>query len=73
MFHKIKIMTTKYSLLSEEEPTDEQLHEIMADALKDVIERSQKAEAAFNLFKIKCNEDALRKYQTKLLENNLNE
>ena len=73
MLHKIKIMTAKYSLLSEEEPTDEQLHEIMADALKDVIERRKKADAAFKLFKIKCNEDALKSYELSLLEENLNE
>ena len=66
-------MTTKYSLLSEEEPTDEQLHEIMADALKDVIERRKKADAAFKLFKIKCNEDALKKHENRLLKDNLNE
>ncbi len=66
-------MTAKYSLLSEEEPTDEQLHEIMADALKDVIERSQKAEVAFKLFKIKCNEDALKRYEASLAKEDLNE
>lgn len=36
-------MSTKYSLLSLEEPTDEQLHVIMADALVEVKQLNQKA------------------------------
>jgi hypothetical protein len=36
-------MSAKYSLLSLEEPTDEQLHIIMADALVEVKQLNQKA------------------------------
>ena len=36
-------MSAKYSLLSLEEPSDEQLHFIMADALVDVKRLNQKA------------------------------
>ena len=33
-------MTEKFSLLSQDEPTDEQLHMITRDALEDVIKQS---------------------------------
>ncbi len=36
-------MSAKYSLLSLEEPTDDQLHIIMADALADVKQLNEKA------------------------------
>ena len=41
-------MKTKFSLLSMDEPSDEQLHEIMADALVEVKLLNEKAKTKYN-------------------------
>ena len=55
-------MTEKFSLLSQDEPTDEQLHVITRDALADVIKQSAIGDANLKkLLEFTPEEIALRK------------
>ena len=55
-------MTEKFSLLSQDEPTDEQLHVITRDALADVIKQSAIGDANLKkMMEFTPEENALRK------------
>lgn len=64
-------MSLKISVLHpDSEPTDEQLHELMADALKDVIEEHRISELNYQMAVNKRRELAFAKQRMQLIEEN---
>jgi hypothetical protein len=58
-------MDKSYSFLSDEEPTDEQLEELMQAVLVDVKERAAKADEKFKALQKQLIENAQRDWQLK--------
>jgi hypothetical protein len=58
-------MDKSYSFLSDEEPTDEQLEELMEAVLVDVKERAAKADEKFKVLQKQIIENAKKEWQLK--------
>lgn len=62
-------MLTPYSFMSDEEPTDEELQELMAAALVDVKARAEAANAKFKALQKQQIEDAIEARNMRLAKN----
>jgi hypothetical protein len=54
-------MTESYTFISDKEPSDEQLEDLMQDVLRDVKEKNTLANEKFNQLKAKLVKEALEK------------
>jgi hypothetical protein len=62
-------MDKSYSFLSDLEPTDEQLEELMQAVLEDVKERAAKADIKFKAMQKQQLEDTLKEWELKKRKN----
>jgi hypothetical protein len=62
-------MDKSYSFLSDLEPTDEQLEELMQAVLEDVKERAAKADIKFKAMQKQQLEDTLKEWELKKSKN----
>lgn len=58
-----------YTFLSDEEPTDEQLQELMEAALEDVKARAAEANAKFKVLQAQQLQQAMKEFKRKQIQN----